>query len=100
MWNVVELHVVWLRQLLCQVCMKCRCWRGVVSDKVIGITQLSLGFADKHSLMSVRVAAEPKEGLVPARMTNPSPHPVVLYQGTTLEPLLENNVTVTQPHPS
>ena len=57
---------------------------GVVSDKVTGIIEPSLGFADKHPVMMARVLAEPKEELVPVRMMNPSPDPVLLYQGTTL----------------
>ena len=57
---------------------------GVASDKVTGIIEPSPGFADKHAVMMARVLAEPKGDLVPVRMINSSPDPVVLYQGTTL----------------
>ena len=60
---------------------------GLGGSGVTGVVEPSPGFTERHNVMLARVVAEPKGDLIPVRVINPSPHPVVLYQNTTLGPL-------------
>ena len=51
---------------------------GLGGSGVAGVVEPSPGFTERHNLMLARVVAEPKGDLVPVRVINPSPHPVVL----------------------
>ena len=57
---------------------------GLGGSGVTGVVEPSPGFTERHNVMLARVVAEPKGDLIPVRVINPSPHPVVLYQNTTL----------------
>jgi len=57
---------------------------AVCGDSVIGIVEPAPGFAERHDLLLARVLAQPKEGMVPVCVINPSPTPVTLHQNTSV----------------
>ena len=53
-------------------------------DSVLGVVEPSPGFAERHDLLLARVLAQPKDDMVPVRVINPSPAPVIFYQNTSI----------------